>query len=311
VSFESALVTGASGFLGRALTAHLLAGGKRVIVVGRPGPSVLPEAHQALRVASPNGHTIKSCLGAEGVDVVFHCAAYGTVPGQRDMAEMFGANVAAVGAWVETAAIIGARVFVYAGSCSEYGRSLRQTPIKEEDPLAAADLYGASKAAGAQWGGAVAQQLGIGFQWLRLFGAFGPGEASHRLLPYLHAKLSAGQRVDLTPGLQWRDLLYVDDMVHGMIRAAEVAMDGHLGPFNVCSGRAVSVRTFAEIVAETIGGSAIDLLDFGARDYRPDEPMWMVGDPSKFAEAAGFRPTIDVREGIARALHAIRSPASG
>jgi UDP-glucose 4-epimerase len=305
MTFDSCLVTGASGFLGRALTAHLLKLGKRVVAAGRPGRSVLPPADRVLRVSFPDPATIKAELGAETIDVVFHCAAYGVAPDQRDPAEMFHANVAGVGAWTEAAAAIGARGVVYAGSCSEYGQVRNEVLIGEDTPLAAVDLYGASKAAGGQWGRAAAQRLGIGFQWLRLFGVFGPGEAPHRLVPYLAAKLSAGQRVDLTPGEQQRDFLYVEDAVRGMILAAEAAAEGSFGPFNICSGCPVSVRTFATAVAEIVDSSAVDLLDFGSRRYRPDEHMWMVGDPTKFSQATGFRPAFELHPGLVRTVDAL------
>ena len=90
-----------------------------------------------------------------------------------------------------------------------------------------------------------------------------------------------------------------------MVRAGELALNGRLGPFNLCSGRPVTVRTFAEAVAGAVGGSAIGLLDFAARDYRVDEHMWMVGDPSKFFAAADFRPSIDLETGIARTIHTL------
>ena len=115
------------------------------------------------------------------------------------------------------------------------------------------DLYGASKAAGGRWGAALARSLGLPFQWVRLFGVFGPGEAPHRLLPYVHDRLSRGERVDLTAGLQWRDLLYVEDAAKGLLRAAEIALEGRLGPFNLCTGEPVTVRAMAEEVARQMG----------------------------------------------------------
>src|SRR6185436_3044775 len=138
-----------------------------------------------------------------------------------DRALMQSANIAASAAWVEAAAAVGARALVYVGSCSEYGAMGEARPVGEDAPLAAADLYGASKAAGGLWARACAQALSLPFLWLRPFGIFGPGEAAHRLLPYLHARLGAGARADLTPGLQMRDFLYIDDAVAGLIAAGE------------------------------------------------------------------------------------------
>ena len=238
-------------------------------------------------------------------DVVFHCAAYGIRPQDRDPARMFETNIVGTGAWVEAAASMGARAFVYAGSCSEYGPVTKAERIRENHPLDASDLYGASKAAARTMGfAALARSLGLPFQWVRLFGVFGPGEAPHRLLPYVQNRLSRGERVDLTSGLQWRDLLHVEDAAKGLLRAAEIALEGRLGPFNLCTGEPVTVRAMAEEVARQMGAPA-DLLDFGARAHRADEQMWMVGDGSLLAHAGGFRHSIGLSDGVALTLRAL------
>lgn len=308
MSFATALVTGASGFIGRALTARLRETGRRVIAAGREA-SALPTADRTLRLAFPDPEAVRQALARETVEIVFHCAAYGVNPADRDPATMRAANVAAVGAWIEAAAALGARAVVHLGSCSEYGLVPEQRPIGEDRPLQATDLYGASKAAGGLEGAAVAARLHIPFVWMRLFGVFGPGEAAHRLLPYLHARLRAGARVDLTPGRQMRDYLYIDDAVAGLIAAGDAALAGQGGPYNLCSGRPLAIRAVAEEAARAMQ-VPLDRLAFGARDYRPDEPLWMVGDPARLAAATGFRATIGVEDGIARMMHALDQNAA-
>jgi nucleoside-diphosphate-sugar epimerase len=143
---------------------------------------------------------------------------------------------------------------------------------------------------------------------VRPFGIFGPGEAAHRLLPHLHARLRAGARAELTPGRQMRDYLYIDDAVAGLIAAGEAALSGFGGACNLCSGRALSVRDFALTAARAMGAPT-DRLDFGARDYRAGEPMWMVGDPARLAAATGFRPAVGVEDGIARTIASLDARA--
>jgi nucleoside-diphosphate-sugar epimerase len=47
-----------------------------------------------------------------------------------------------------------------------------------------------------------------------------------------------------------------------------------------------------------------DLLHFGARPYRGDEPMHLVGDPGRFLRATGYEPQVGVDRGVALALDA-------
>src|SRR6516225_8056808 len=118
MSFATTLVTGASGFIGRALVAHLRGCGKRVVALGRPG-SALPLAERQIRLDAPSAAAIAEALHGEAVDVVFHCAAYGVRPQDRDPMQMFETNVIGTSAWVEAAASMGVGAFIYAGSCSE------------------------------------------------------------------------------------------------------------------------------------------------------------------------------------------------
>src|ERR1700747_56953 len=74
MSFATALVTGSSGFIGRALVAHLRKCGKRVVALGRT-TSALPPAERQIRLEASSAGRIAEALHGEAVDVVFHCAA--------------------------------------------------------------------------------------------------------------------------------------------------------------------------------------------------------------------------------------------
>lgn len=298
--FRSALVTGASGFIGRVLVRRLLDQGVAITTLARPSSARIAGA-DAIAVPALEPDALAGALAGRRFDVTFHLAAYGVAPGDRDPGSMFAANVAGTAALVEAAARRGCGAFVYVGSCSEYETPQADVPIGEDAPLSSATLYGASKAAGGLWGQALGRDLGMAFQWVRLFGVFGPGEAPHRLLPSLAGRLSRHETVALSPGEQSRDLLHVDDVATGLRLAAEAALKGQLGPYNLCSGRSVTVRWIAEQVAKHLDKPQ-SLLNFGALPYRPGEPLWLVGQPDRFAEATGFRPGIPLEDGIAATL---------
>jgi nucleoside-diphosphate-sugar epimerase len=303
MTFETAIVTGASGFIGRNLCEHLQRKGKRVLAIARAGSSNVPHAHWVGRMEKPDVEMLDRILNGARIDAVFHCAAHGVSPLNRNIHASLDGNVIATAEWVEAAATLGAQVFVYTGSCSEYGSAEPGIPIQERAPLEASDIYGASKAAGGLWGKAVASQRNLNFQWMRLFGVYGPGEGAERLLPYLLQKLRAGQRVDLTPGQQIRDFLFIDDVVAGLETAANISASG---TFNLCSGLPTTVREFAESVFAALEKDAHGALEFGARPYRPDEPLWMVGCPDSFTQRTGFRPAVTLAEGISRSIGAMQ-----
>lgn len=308
MKFDSALVTGASGFIGRALVRQLSNNGVRVTALARPS-SRLPENLEVLRTESYDRETLAKAFAGRKFDVVFHLGAYGVVPTDRDPGTMFSTNVAGTSALIDVSAATGCRGFVFAGTCSEYATPQSPEPLDEDSPLTGSHLYGSSKAAGGLWGQALSSSLGMPFQWMRLFGVYGAGEAAYRLLPHLTAKLYRGETVPLTPGVQVRDFLYVDDVATGLQLAAEAALEGRTGPFNLCSGRGVTVKWVAEHIAGLLGKPA-SLLDFGAMPYRPGEPLWLVGRPDRFASAAGFRPSVSLEEGLARVVKEISGSLS-
>ena len=160
-------------------------------------------------------------------------------------------------------------------------------------------MYGAAKLCASLYGAVLAAERGIPFLNLRLFGVFGIGEASHRVVPYLISKLRENQPVDLTPGEQVRDWLYVDDIVDALLEAATCPHLPESGVFNICSGHATRVREISEQVADAMNKPK-DLLRFGARPYRPDESMWIVGDNRRFTEATAWLPRVSLAEGIRR-----------
>lgn len=304
MEFKTALVTGANGFVGRALVAALKASGVAVTCLIRDG-AVAPDGVTAVRIGSLRPQDlIHAASEIASVDVIFHLAAYGVHPEQRDIAEMFAVNVAGTVAVVEFAKAVGARAVIYSGSCFEYADAIGPTLIQEDAPLTTSALYGSSKAAGGMFAQAVAKEAGISFLWIRLFGIYGPGEGISRIIPYLVSRLRNGERVDLTPGLQMRDMLFIDDAATGLIAAAKVALEGMVGPMNLCTGEPISIRALAEEVALTME-APLDLLDFGARPYRPSESMWLVGDGQLFQTAAQWRPRIDWRKGVRLTVESI------
>jgi nucleoside-diphosphate-sugar epimerase len=248
--------------------------------------------------------TLGRVLGGQSFDLVFHLAAYGVRPTDRDAGEMFRTNVAGTAAVVEFARQAGARGLVAAGSCAEYAPAEPGSLIDEEAPLAQSGLYGASKAAAGLWALAAGEALRLPLMWMRLFGVYGPGEAPHRLLPAIAARLARDEPVALSPGGQIRDMMHVDDAVAGLIAAGAAVLEGARGAYNLCTGEPVSIRAVAELAADALGKPHA-LLDFGAIAYRPGETMWLAGSPRKFHGLTGFAPPRSLGEGVAETVRAL------
>ena len=315
---ESALVTGATGFVGSALVDRLLAENVRVTCLVRPRSDSnarnLIDAGRIRLVEVPSFEVpvLQSNLAGISAEVIFHLASYGVQQTDRDTDQLVQGNVAIVIQLLQATAHWPLRRFVHTGSCSEYGTSaLAGQLIAETEPIQPKSLYGAVKAASVLCGSAMAASLDVPFVTLRLFGVYGTRERPPRLIPYLISRLRDDQPVDLTPGEQVRDFLFEDDVTSAFLDAATADGLESGEVYNVCSSQPTRIREIGEMVADAMGKPR-ELLHWGERPYRPDELMWLVGDNRRFRAATGWTPKVGLREGIARVLvHACESGKGG
>ena len=311
MSAASALVTGASGFIGAHLVARLLSEGSSVTVLARPSSTLPAEWRGRVRVIALDDFSEKSLsrLLDTPVETVFHLAAYGVRPDHRDIAEMLRINVEMPATLARLCGEWRARM-VMAGTFSEYRSPSNRNLVSEDSPLEQRKLYGSSKAAGGLMANAVAHSGGVGLRLLRLFKVYGAGEAPHRLLPALVSGLAKRERVALSAGTQVVDFVYIDDVVEAMLRAdAHCRENGGVASWNVATGVPHSVREFAEQVAATMEVDA-SLLGFGAIPMRGDDEPWLVGSPDLLRSELGWQPSVGLESGVRAAVAALRRTQS-
>jgi nucleoside-diphosphate-sugar epimerase len=306
MSAQRALVTGATGFIGRYLVDGLIEANTQVVALIRPG-SRLPDQWRGrvscIECADWGEAGLRAALASQPFEIAFHLATYGVRPTDRDLGLMLRINVDLPVLFVHLCKERGARL-VMAGTFSEYQRPAERRPLTEQSPLEMTKIYGASKAAGGIVASALAESLGVKLRRLRFFNVYGEGEAPHRLLPSLVAGLSRGERVPLSAGTQVRDFIYVKDVVEACIKAGDDMMSSSrhsATTWNVCTGVGHSVRAFAALVAEVMGEPA-ELLGFGDLPMRADDEPYLVGDGARMFRELGWRPEHDLGAGIRAAV---------
>jgi len=297
------LVTGATGFIGRAVAGALSQCGAELWLTGRNA-----KAQEECARACAGARTLTADLSRPGEftrayqearpAVIFNLAGYGVDREERDPTLAAALNTQLPG---EIAAVIaqdrasnwpGMRL-VQAGSAFEYGPVAG--PVTEESPTAPQSDYGRTKLAGTGLVLDAREIRGVPAVVARLFVAYGPGEHPGRLLPSLLRIAESGEKLELTAGQQRRDFTYVGDVAEGLLRLG-LARDCP-GVVNLATGRQTSVREFAECAAELLG-LAPGQLQFGALPYRDDEVAQGPADTARLARLLSWTPRTTVREGI-------------
>jgi nucleoside-diphosphate-sugar epimerase len=270
------LVTGATGFVGRQVVRELAKRNCKLRLIVREGSQRLvtpsPAIEKIIGTADLWSESAAWFADAcQGVDTVIHIAWYAEL-GRYLQSLINSECLAGTLRLAQGATRAKVRRFAGIGTCFEYdfsaGYLSTATPLRPSTPYAVAKVE-ALKALSK-----MLPQKGIEFVWCRLFYLYGEGENKRRFVPYLRAKLAAGEVAELTSGTQIRDYLDVREAARRVVAAALGKVQG---PLNICSGVPVTIRTLAESIADEYGRR--DLLRFGARADNLVDPPCIVGVP--------------------------------
>jgi nucleoside-diphosphate-sugar epimerase len=238
----SAVLTGASGFLGTALEAALLNEGASVRAISA-GPRDLT-GRQRTEVLYRG---ITTALSQQHPEVIFHLAGAGEpYLGEDDAIRQHYANVATTDALIRAIEEYDFRgCVVFASSASVYGNS-GTAAVSENATPRPCTRYGVTKlkaeaVLSKRIGSACALRIG------RLFHLFGPGQP--KLVVFeLMRRIIEGEHplVVKSTGDEIRDFIYVDEAVRALILLGSEAV--RAGPplvVNIASGHGVRIRELA------------------------------------------------------------------
>ncbi|MBV9232816.1 MAG: GDP-mannose 4,6-dehydratase [Candidatus Eremiobacteraeota bacterium] len=292
-----ALVTGASGFVGKHLVEALRRAGAEVFCCGGPrdGGDYFP-------VDMRDVTTLERALAAGRPAVVFHLAAQTFVP-QALESPLESYDVNAMGTARLAEAVHrwgGAPRIVFTSTAEVYGpRDPSEYPLREHLAPRPINPYGAGKAAAEAMLRAAERSFGLDVVIARSFNHIGPGQGEHFAVASFAAQL-AGIARGASPQLlvgdlaAARDFLDVRDVVDAYVA---LARDGERGEaYNVCSGRAVAMR---DILRELIGLARVPVeVREDPRRMRASETPLSVGDPSKLRDRTGWTPKVALTQSL-------------
>jgi len=296
------LVTGATGMVGRQVTARLRESAIGVIATARTRPTALADGVTWTACDLAETRTPQDFEAAFGaVDAIVHCAALIPGPGAApDARAMFDVNVGAtlqLAMWAQAADA----AFVHISSASVYAEPER-TGIREGDatgPNALSGLYGVSKLA-AEMVIADLARSGLKATVLRPSSIYGPGLAEGKMIPKFLRTARDGGTISLTPPIDDRvDLVFSGDVAAAAVAALDA---GACGVFNIGSAKMSRIAEIADACVRAQERGRVTYPD----ETAGSDPVSRFGlDVTAARESFGFQAGTALEDGLRAMLEDI------
>ena len=290
------LVTGAAGMIGRRVVEMLSAAGRPVIACDRVTPPD-PADYATVLSELADIHRLFDIVVQGAVAGIIHCGGVsGPMVGRDHPAGTAAANIAGTVNLLEIARQRRLGRFVYCSSVSAYGHTPPGLdPVDASAPLAATDIYGASKAAADLMVRAYASDYGVDAVALRIGFVFGPRRRTASFLGSALRDAIDGRATRIAEdGERMMQMVYVEDVAEAVIAAYD-ADDVKPRAFNVTSGTRLKLQELAELVTQALPQARIR---FGTTPDREANRQARF-DIAATERALGWRPRITLEEGIA------------
>ncbi|MDA8277818.1 MAG: NAD-dependent epimerase/dehydratase family protein [Actinomycetota bacterium] len=294
------LITGGSGFIGSAIATHLVNRGYRVSNLDLVAKDM---AGVEFIKGDIRDREMLEEIFPKQVDGVIHMAAITSVlQSKKDPAAVFTTNLEATSYLLELCRTRGVNTFHLASSNAVFGSILptsrietaeSDTTFNEELSLYPLTPYGATKAAAEMLGAAYCESYGIKFGALRLTNVYGTNMGGKdSIVPRIMRSILNGSTIEVYgDGLQWRDYVYIDDVVNAFTLALE---DEWTGPTIIGSGTSYSVLDLISAVEKATGAN----VHVRHGESKGGEMRGVRVDIS-LARSKGFEPKFTIEMGLA------------
>ena len=290
-------ITGATGFVGRALVRQAVERGHTVAALVRPESAVVRPAHPAVTVtigtlASPPWED----LVRFSPDACVHTAWITNAGVYLESAEnrrYLDDSVAFVTGLIER----GMDHVIALGTAAEYRPSAQ--PLHEAcSPIEPRSAYARAKHELRLALSEHAHRVGAHLTWARLFQLYGAGEPAARLCSTVVRRIAEGKPVTLTTPAALRDWIHVDDVAAALLRLVESRADTVV---NIGTGVGRTVAEIAVTIAGLLGRPEL----IAPVTVPADGLCPLVSDPTRL-RGFGWVPRVELETGLARLIEDLR-----
>lgn len=303
---KTAVITGPTGAIGRALMSVCIQAGYEVLaVVHRTSTRAaelkriehcqvlhldLSEYDDALEEIKKQNITTKGC------ELFFHLAWMAPFGKDRENLPLQLENVKFSLAAVRFAKALGCSTFVGAGSQAEYGRV--KGKLSPDTPTFPETGYGVAKLCAGQMTRLACDKTGLKHVWTRILSVYGPHDGKNSLISIAVDAMIHNRETSFTPCDQIWDYIYSEDAARAMLLVAQKGKHGSV--YVIGSGEARRLKEYILKIAKLINYKKE--IGFGKRLYNDKQVMNLQAD-IKGLQELGFELKVRFEEGIQRIIH--------
>lgn len=193
--------------------------------------------------------------------------------------------------------------FVYVSSSMVYGNFL-EVPVREDQPQNPMSVYGGAKYCGEVITKTFGFKYDLPYHIIRPSAVYGPMDTNRRVSQILVENALKGKPIKLDDmGKQVLDFSYVEDVANGMCLAL-LSNDSFNETFNITNGKGYSLLDFVDILKKHIEQVDVELIPEDPKKKIPKRGALSI---EKARKMLGYRPEVDLEEGIKRYVEYYRS----
>jgi UDP-glucose 4-epimerase len=294
------LVTGATGFLGRALCRMLSERGHELLGLSRTAKLDSSCSQQAMKYVAYNmGEELPLDVIAFAPEVLVHLAWDGIPDFSRQKCVE---NVESQLEFLkETEKLSRLKKVVGAGTCREYGA--KQGACLEGECFPPDSYFSWAKQSLGNYFALDCLRREMCFVWFRIYYVYGPGQRSESLIRMLIKAFKKNKPPEINNPEAANDYIYIDDVVNAFVKAVED--ENCDGVFNLGSGKTTSVAEISGLVERAIRNSD----DFSSQlinkvsSTKSSSGMW--ADITSSGRQLGWAPQVLLIDGINRTIDGV------
>lgn len=289
MKYNSAAVTGSSGFIGKYLVRKLKERGIKVFEISRSTNSIdITDWEQINKIPAQ--------------EIIFHLAGITNIQEAFSNPRMvYFTNFTGTLNVLDWCRLHKIKNMIFI-STFVYGAP-QYLPVDEEHPVSPNNPYSQSKLMGEELCKAYSRDYGMDITILRLFNIYGPCHKGNFLIPQILEQLHSG-KVELGNPVPKRDFLYISDVISAMIAVSLSEIKG-CNVFNIGSGRSYSAQVIASLIADKyleMTGKNVSIIY--TKEQRQGEIEDTIADIKKAKEILKWSPEVDIETGINMTLRA-------